>query len=137
MLFFYRQRPGSIMHTLGSTYQNDRLWSSQEIARIVCEHVPELAPRMPAYLINSRIVFLREIMFYPSLRKHPCWKSHIRGLRECIPQILRLRPSDGLKTRRKIYALLLACCPDITHIYTRARQRKSLGGYHILPPSRP
>lgn len=135
-LYFYRQCPGSTLHTLGTTIVDDRLRAHEEIARVVREKVPELAPEMEQYLYNIRIRCLQEIVVMPGFRRHPCWKKHIRAFRRQLFRMLRAQPRGKFNAHMKRYALVMALCPDILHRRLRRYKTGRFANYVVVGSAR-
>jgi len=133
-LYFYRQRPGSIMHTRGDTSVDDRIAAHEEILHVAREQFPEHAEAARARVYHIRIVCLNFILDCPRFRRHPCWKAHIRALRRALPDLLRTQSRKWLPPRRKAYAVLLALCPDLALVYERIRFRKRRRVLEYVPP---
>jgi len=123
-LYFYRQRPDSIMHTRGNTSVDDRVAAHEEVLRVAREKFPEHAETVKGRTYHMHIVCLNSILDCPRFRSHPCWKSHIRALRQLLPDLLRTKNPRWLPKRRKVYAVLLAYCPYLALVYERIRYRK-------------
>lgn len=123
-LYFYRQRPGSIMRTRGDNMVDDRVAAHEEIVRIARKQYPESLEAAKARTYHIRIVCLNAILDCPHFRTHPSWKRHIRELRELLPDLLRTKHAFWLPVRRKAYAILLCACPDLALIYERIRFRE-------------
>jgi len=123
-LYFYRQRPDSFIHTRGNTSVDDRIAAHEEILRVALEYFPEHAETARARTYHMHIVCLNSILDCPRFRSHPCWKSHIRALRQLLPDLLRTKNPRWLPKRRKVYAVLLAYCPYLALVYERIRYRK-------------
>ncbi|HIS02493.1 MAG TPA: glycosyltransferase family 2 protein [Candidatus Pullichristensenella avicola] len=123
-LYFYRQRPGSIMHTRGDSMVDDRVAAHEEIVRMARRQYPESLEAAKARTYHIRIVCLNAILDCPRFRTHPSWKRHIRELRERLPDLLRTKHAFWLPKRRKAYAILLCVCPDLALVYERIRFRE-------------
>ena len=123
-LYFYRQRPGSIMHTRGDTMVDDRVAAHEEIVRMARKYYPESLEAAKARTYHVRIVCLNNILDCPHFRQHPSWKRHIHQFRERLPDLLRTKHPFWLPKRRKAYAILLCICPDLALVYERIRFRE-------------
>ena len=123
-LYFYRQRPGSIMHTRGDSMVDDRVAAHEEIVRVARKSYPESLEAAKARTYHIRIVCLNAILDCPHFRQHPSWKRHITELRERLGDLLRTRHPFWLPLRRKAYAILLCVCPELALIYERIRFRE-------------
>lgn len=123
-LYFYRQRPGSIMHTRGDRSVDDRVAAHEEIVRVARERYPRALTSAKARTYHIRIVCLNAILDCPRFRTHPCWKRHIAALRACLPDLLSTKSRRWLPLRRKAYAVALCLCPEVALVYERIRFRQ-------------
>ena len=123
-LYYYRVRPGSIMHTRGDTMVDDRVAAHEEIVRIARKSYPESLEAAKARAYHVRIVCLNNILDCPRFRTHPSWKRQIREFRERLPDLLRTKHAFWLPLHRKLYAIILCACPDLALVYERIRYRE-------------
>jgi len=122
-LYFYRERPGSAMHTLGGTMPDERISAHERIARIAGAHFPGLAGAAEARAHHMRLFVLNGILDSPDFGNIPAWERQIRALRRSLPRVLRARSRRWLPLRRKAYAVLLAFFPGFA---ARLHKRRAL-----------
>ena len=123
-LYYYRVRPGSIMHTRGDTMVDDRVAAHEEIVRVARKSYPESLEAAKSHTHFVRLRCINTIFECPHYRRHPSWKRHIRELREQLPDVLRTKNSRWMPVHRKVYAVLVCVCPDLACAYVRIRFRK-------------
>ena len=121
MLYFYRQRAGSTMHTRGDTMVDERMAAHEEIVRVAREQYPEALEKAKAVTYFIHIRCMNSILDCPNFREHPCWERHIAKFRANLGDLLKTRSRKWLPLRRKAYAILLCACPELAMVYERVR----------------